>query len=209
MNPLLPEPLPRNPLPLVKQWLDEASASVKNATAMALATVDPDGRPSARMVICRGFDPEAGWLVFYSETTSRKGLALSAHPRAALVFHWSALERQIRVEGPVTMAPDEQTDAYWNSRPLDARIAAVASMQSHPIASRAALLAKVAAAASEGGESPRRPDRWIGYRVWADTVELWSGQPARVHDRAAWTRTLTPSGTGFTGSPWTATLLQP
>ena len=209
MNPLLPEPLPPDPLPVVGQWLDEASTAVKNATAMALATVDPDGRPSARMVICRGFDQKAGWLVFYSETTSRKGLALSAHPRAALVFHWSALERQVRVEGPVTIAPDEQTDAYWNSRPLDARIAAVASMQSHPIASRAALLDKVAAAAAESGDRPRRPDRWIGYRVWADTIELWSGQPARVHDRAIWTRRLVASPEGFTGSPWISTLLQP
>jgi pyridoxamine 5'-phosphate oxidase len=205
----LPDPLPANPLPLVEAWLAEASASIKNANAMGLATVDPDGRPSARMVICRGFDSEAGWLVFYSETTSRKGVALAAHPRAALVFHWSELERQIRVEGPVTVAPDAQTDAYWNSRPLDARIAAIASDQSHPIASREAMLDKVAAAAREWGRDPRRPERWIGYRVWAETVELWVGQPARVHDRAMWTRSVTPAPTGPTATPWRSTRLQP
>jgi pyridoxamine 5'-phosphate oxidase len=209
MNPPLPEPLPASPLPLIRQWLDEASASIKNASAMALATVDPDGRPSARMVICRGFDAEAGWLVFYSDTISRKGIALEANPRAALVFHWSELERQIRVEGPVTIAPDSQTDAYWNSRPLDARIAAIASEQSQPIASRGALLDKVAAATRQWRDDPRRPARWIGYRVWADTVELWAGQPARVHDRAIWTRTLTPAASAFTSTPWLPTRLQP
>src|SRR5262249_35935007 len=154
---------------------------------------------------------EAGWLVFYSETTSRKGVALTAHPRAALVFHWTELERQIRVEGPVTVAPDAPTDAYWNSRPLDARIAAIASDQSHPIASRQAMLDKVAAATRQWGRDPRRPERWIGYRVWAETVELWVSQPARVHDRAVWTRSLSPvsSPPTFTSTPWRPTRLQP
>jgi pyridoxamine 5'-phosphate oxidase len=208
-SPPLPEPLPDNPLPLVEAWLGEARRAMRNATSMALATVDPDGRPSARMVICRGFDTEAGWLVFYTDRDSRKGLALAAHPRAALVFHWDALERQIRIEGPVTGAPDDDTDRYWTARPLDARIAAIASDQSRPIASRAALLARVAETAQRSGPSPPRPARWIGYRVWADLVELWVGQPGRVHDRAAWTRTLDPTATGFSGRPWTGTRLQP
>jgi pyridoxamine 5'-phosphate oxidase len=108
--PPLPEPLPDTPLPLVEAWLAEARQATRNATAMTLATVDPDGRPSARMVICRGFDAEAGWLVFYTDRDSPKGHALEAHPRAALVFHGDALERQIRIEGPVTAAPDEDTD---------------------------------------------------------------------------------------------------
>jgi pyridoxamine 5'-phosphate oxidase len=176
---------------------------------MTLATVDPDGRPSARMVICRGLDAAAGWLVFYSDRDSRKGRALEAHPRAALVFHWDTIERQIRIEGPVTMAPDEDTDRYWNTRPLDARVAAIASDQSRPIASRAAMLAKVEEAARRAGAVAPRPPDWVGYRVWAERLELWVGQPARVHDRAVWTRSLEPDGDGFSAGPWSATRLQP
>ncbi len=209
MNPPLPEPLPPNPLPLVERWIAEAGESARSATAMTLATVDPDGRPSARMVICRGFDAEAGWLVFYSDRESRKGRALAVHPRAALVFHWEALERQIRIEGPVTPAPEAQVDAYWRTRPVDARIAAIASDQSRPIASRAALLAKAEAAAKRFGVEAPRPERWVGYRVWAEEVELWVGQPARIHDRALWTRSLAPVALGFTAGPWRATRLQP
>jgi pyridoxamine 5'-phosphate oxidase len=209
LKPPLPEPLPASPLALIDAWIAEAAQAFRTATAMTLATVDPDGRPSARMVICRGFDAEAGWLVFYSDRDSRKGTALAVTPRAALVFHWDAFERQIRIEGPVTPAPDAQADAYWNGRPLDARIAAIASDQSRPIASRATLLAKVADAAKRLGADPPRPERWVGYRVWAEQVELWVGQPARVHDRALWTRELTPSDDGFRGGPWRATRLQP
>ena len=207
--PPMPEPLPDTPLPLVEAWLAEAQQAMRNATSMTLATVDPDGRPSARMVICRGFDAEAGWLVFYTDRDSPKGRALEAHPRAALVFHWDILERQIRIEGPVTSAPDEDADRSWNTRPLDARIAAIASDQSRPIASRAALLAKVEEAAQRSGAAPPRPVRWVGYRVWAERVELWVGQPARGHDRAVWTRMLEPTAGGCSGRTWTATRLQP
>lgn len=209
MNSPLPEPLPSDPLPLVERWLADATASVRAAMAMALATVDPDGRPSARMVICRGFDVEAGWLVFYTDRRSRKAHALAAHPRASLVFYWEALERQIRIDGPIVEAPDADSDAYWNTRPIDARIAAIASDQSQPIASREALLAKVEAARARFGDTPERPHRWGGYRVWADTIELWVSQPARVHDRATWSRSLTPAPGGFTGGPWHSTRLQP
>ncbi|HEV8436922.1 MAG TPA: pyridoxamine 5'-phosphate oxidase [Methylomirabilota bacterium] len=209
MNAPLPEPLPADPLPIVERWLAEASKIHRSAAAMTLATVDPDGRPSARMVICRGLDIDAGWLVFYSDRDSRKGLALAAHPRAALVFHWESLERQIRIDGPVTPAPDGQVDAYWASRPLDARIAAIVSDQSRPIASRAALLARVDETTRRLGEAAPRPERWVGYRVWAETVELWLGQPARVHDRALWTRALTSVAGGFIGGAWRATRLQP
>jgi len=181
----------------------------RTATAMTLATVDPDGRPSARMVICRGLDAEAGWLVFYTDRRSRKARALSAHPRAALVFHWEALERQIRIEGPVVEAPDADSDAYWRTRPLDARLAALASDQSQPIASREALLAKVRTVRDRSGPEPARPARWGGYRVWADAVELWVSQPFRVHDRALWTRSLAAAPDGFAGSPWRSTRLQP
>ena len=111
---------------------------------MTLATVEPDGRPSARMVICRGLDVRAGWLVFYTDRESNKGRALEINPRAALVFNWDAHERQVRIEGPVTLAPDADSDAYWSSRPPDARAAAV-SNQSRLLASRAEFLARVEA----------------------------------------------------------------
>ena len=205
----LPEPLPADPLPLLETWLAEASAAIRNATAMTLATVDADGRPSARMVIGRGFDARAGWLVFYTDRESAKGRDLEARPSAALVFHWDALERQVRVEGPVTPAPDADADAYWRSRPPDARIAAVASEQSRPVASRAAFLGRMEEAARRFGDDAPRPARWVGYRVWAERVELWVGQPARAHDRALWTRTLSRAGDSFIGGPWRSTRLQP
>ena len=207
-NPPLPEPLPSDPLSLVADWLADAASHIRNSTSMALATVDPDGRPTARMVICRGFDARAGWLVFYTDRDSDKGAALAAHPRAAVVFHWDALERQVRIEGPVTHAPDGDSDAYWASRPPDARVAASASEQSRPLASRAVLLARVAELAARGGDVPR-PKRWGGYRIWADRVELWVGQPGRVHDRARWVRPLTADGDGFAGGRWTSTRLMP
>ena len=207
-KPALPEPLPGDPLPLVKAWLDEAQREIRNATAMAFATVDPDGRPSARMTICRGFDASAGWLVFYTDRESHKGRALAVHPWASCVFHWTAFERQVRVDGPVTLAPDADSDAYWNSRPIDARIAATASAQSQPLRSRAELLARIEELTKAGGAVPR-PPRWGGYRVWAERVELWVGQPARAHDRAMWTRLLTPMDDGFKGGAWSATRLMP
>ncbi len=207
-EPLL-EPLPADPLPLLARWLEEAGPAVKTPTAMALATVDADGRPTARMVICRGFDAGLGWFVFYSDRDSAKGRALAANPRAALVFHWDVFERQVRVEGPVTHAPDADSDRYWSTRPLEARIAAAASEQSRPIASRRALIEKIEATKQTRGADVPRPKRWGGYRVWAERVELWVGQPGRAHDRAAWTRALQPTGTGFTGGSWRGTRLQP
>jgi pyridoxamine 5'-phosphate oxidase len=182
---------------------------MKSATAMALATVDADGRPTARMVICRGFDPIEGWLVFYTDRDSAKGQALEWNPRAAVVFHWDVFERQIRVEGPVTRAPEADSERYWNTRPADARLAAAASEQSRPIASRAAFLERIAALKRRHGTEVPRPPRWGGYRVWAERVELWVGQPGRAHDRAVWTRALQPTEAGFTSGSWRGTRLQP
>ena len=209
MKEALPEPLPTDPLPLAEIWLAEAAKAVKTATAMTLATVDPDGNPTARMVICRGFDPKAGWLVFYTDRESAKGRALAAPPRAAAVFHWDVFERQIRVEGPVTLAPDADSDRYWNTRPAEARAAAAASAQSRPIPSRAAFLEKIEAVTRGAAAGIPRPPRWGGYRIWAERVELWVGQPGRAHDRAVWTRELSPSDDGFRGGAWRATRLMP
>ena len=216
----LPERLPDDPLPLAKAWIDDAQRTIRNASsptvdghgpssAMTLATVDPSGRPTARMVICRGVDLAAGWLVFYTDRESAKGAALAAHPWAACVFHWAELERQIRVEGPVTLAPDADSDAYWRTRPAEARIAAAASLQSRPLASRADLLARIVAVTKDSGGEIARPPRWGGYRVWAERVELWAGQPARAHDRACWTRTLTAMDGGFKGGAWSGVRLMP
>ena len=209
MKPPLPELLPDDPLPLVQTWLAEAAATTRNATAMTLATVTAEGRPAARMVICRGFDAGAGWFVFYTDRESDKGTQLHDHPRAALVFHWDAVERQVRIDGPVTLASDAESDRYWSTRPPEARAAAAASRQSRPIATRAELLARVAEQARRGGDAVPRPARWGGFRVWAERVELWAGQPARVHDRARWSRELTAAGGGYAGGPWHATRLMP
>jgi pyridoxamine 5'-phosphate oxidase len=209
MKPGLPEPLPDDPLRLLEAWIDEARRTIHNATAMTLATVAPDGRPSARMVICRAFDAVAGALVFYTDRESDKGRALAVHAWASCVFHWDAFERQVRVEGPVTLASDADSDAYWNTRPAEARIAASASAQSQPLAARADLLARIAGLTARARGPIPRPPRWGGYRVWAERVELWVGQPARAHDRARWTRTLTAVDDGFRGGAWSATRLQP
>ncbi|HET7340429.1 MAG TPA: pyridoxamine 5'-phosphate oxidase family protein, partial [Methylomirabilota bacterium] len=109
----LPDPLPDDPLPLVQAWLEAAAALVRNPGAMTLATVTPNGRPSARMVICRGMDTRAGSFIFYTDRDSDKGHDLAAHPHAALVFHWEGLERQVRIDGPITPAPDADSDRYW------------------------------------------------------------------------------------------------
>jgi pyridoxamine 5'-phosphate oxidase len=205
----LPEVLPADPLPLAARWIGEAVAAVKSATAMALATVDEAGHPAVRMVICRGFDTVEGSLVFYTDRESAKGVALARVPRAAVVFHWDVFERQIRVEGPVTHVAEAESDRYWGTRPLDARLAAVASAQSRPIASRAAFLEQIEAVRRVHGERVPRPARWGGYRIWAERVEVWAGQPGRAHDRAAWTRTLRPTATGFSAGAWSGTRLQP
>jgi pyridoxamine 5'-phosphate oxidase len=205
----LPERLPADPLPLAADWLADAGRAVQNPTAMTLATVDDAGRPTARMVICRGFDPAAGWFVFYTDRESPKGRHLDARPHASLVLYWDALGRQVRVDGPVTLAPDAHTDVYWRTRPLDARLAAIATMQSRPVASRATLVARLEETARRLGEHTPRPERWVGYRVWVERLELWVSQPARLHDRAVWTRTLERAGDEFKGGPWSATRLEP
>jgi len=208
--PPLPDTLPSDPLPLVAEWLAEAAKIVRNSTAMTLATVGGDGRPAARMVICRGFDAAAGAFVFYTDRDSDKGAELAARPWAALVFHWDVVERQIRVAGPVTDVADAESDRYWASRPPDARAAAVASDQSRPLASRAALLARIADVTERAhGGDIARPKRWGGYRVWAERLELWVGQPGRAHDRARWIRSLTREGDGVVPGAWSGTRLMP
>ncbi|TVQ33779.1 MAG: pyridoxal 5'-phosphate synthase, partial [Phycisphaeraceae bacterium] len=138
---MLPDPLPADPMPLAVAWCNEAVRLKKqpNPDAMAVATVDADGRPSLRIVLCRGWDTQAGVVTFFTNRTSRKGRALEAHAHAAADFFWDHLNRQMIVEGPVTHASDAESDAYFRRRPLISRIAAWASDQSKPIESRQAL----------------------------------------------------------------------
>jgi pyridoxamine 5'-phosphate oxidase len=209
---------PADPLPALRQWLAEARAegNQPNPDAVALATADADGRPAARMVLCRAADWERGWLGFYTNLEGGKARALAARPAAALLFHWDALGRQARVEGPVTPAPDDDADAYFATRPRESQLAAWASAQGQPVASRAALLARYAGAAARfgGAAGPAappipRPPHWGGYRVWAERVELWVSRPHRLHDRVAWSRRLAPADDGFRAGPWRAERLMP
>ena len=222
----LAEPLPADPLAVVREWLAQAQAAhtQPNPNSMVLATSSRDGRPSARVVLCKDVVPQPGYIVFYTNYLSAKGRQLKDNPRAAAVMHWDALHRQVRIEGPVVLAPEQDSNAYFATRAWQSRIGAWASEQSEPIASRNQLLEAVTETARRFGAptpgSPGaddslkvtipRPPHWGGYRLWADTVELWVEGAARIHDRARWQRTLRlTSGSSFKADAWVATRLQP
>jgi pyridoxamine 5'-phosphate oxidase len=170
------------PLALFQRWLDDAvRAAVPEPSAMTVATVGPDGRPSTRVVLLKAAD-ERG-LVFYTNYRSRKGRELEANPVAALQFHWPELERVVRVEGRVERTSAEESDAYFAVRPLDSRIGAWASPQSEVIANRGVLLANAAKASASYGLNPPRPPYWGGYRLVPDFWEFWQGRRSRLHDR--------------------------
>jgi pyridoxamine 5'-phosphate oxidase len=215
-DPSLADPLSASPLPLLERWLRDARerSGQPNPDAMALATVDAAGEPRARMVLCRGFDALRGQLVFYTNRESAKGRELAARPFAAAVFHWDALARQARIDGPVRLAPDALSDAYFAGRPRDSQIAAWASRQSAPIASRRALLDEIEAAAErfggvDAGPPVPRPPHWGGYLLVARRVELWVGCEGRAHDRAEWERVLGDPATATADSGWRVRRLQP
>lgn len=223
----LPDPLPADPMPLASTWLRQAwdEQVQRNPNSMILATTDADGRPSARVMLCKDIVPEPGYLVFYTNYDSRKGQELRAQAWAAVVFHWEALRRQLRIDGPVVMSPASESDDYFASRPWQSRLAALTSDQSAPIGSRQALLEKLRdTAARYGAPDPfaapdddvepglrlPRPPGWGGFHLWAAAVELWVEGEHRLHDRARWTRGLAPAGTGhFTAQPWHHQRLQP
>jgi pyridoxamine 5'-phosphate oxidase len=210
---------------IVSRWLADAweRRQQPNPNAMVLATTAADGQPSARVVLCKGLVEEPGYLVFYTNYESKKGEELAMCPRAAAVMHWDYLQRQVRMTGPVTRSPPAESDAYFASRPWPSRLAAWASEQSRPIASRADLVAAVAAAAQRFGtpdpaNPPQdgvdfniaRPAHWGGYRLWAQSVELWQEGKSRIHDRFSWNRKLVADGSkGFTHGPWSVARLQP
>jgi pyridoxamine 5'-phosphate oxidase len=184
---------PADPLPILHAWLQDAvtRSGMRNPNAMALATAGGDGAPSVRTVLLKGID--AHGAVFFTNRNSRKGRALAANDRAALVMYWDALDRQVNIEGRVTPVSDRESDEYFATRPPASQVAAWASRQSEPAASRAELDARAAEAAFRfaGGPVPR-PPHWGGYRVSLDRVEFWQGHPDRLHDRLVYT----PDGSG-------------
>ena len=163
-------------------WLQQAlDARLPEPNAMTLATVGANGRPSTRVVLIKGFDAQG--IVWYTNYESRKGHELQAKAFAALQFHWVELERVVRIEGRVEKVSAAQSDAYFDSRPLDSRIGAWASPQSQVIASRAVLVANAAKFGARFLLRPPRPPHWGGYRLVPDAWEFWQGRPSRLHDR--------------------------
>jgi pyridoxamine 5'-phosphate oxidase len=208
-------------------WLDEATRqrAQRNPNSMTLVTVAEDGQPSARVVLCKDFVPDPGYLVFYTNYQSRKVRELRANPRVAVTFHWDALGRQVRVEGIAILSPAAESDAYFASRHWGSQLGAWGSDQSAPLASRDELLAQLRERAeklglnvSEDMQSIRdaerpvipRPGHWGGVRVWANRVELWIEGKDRIHDRGCWQRTLDRKDEhGFNAGGWNGTRLQP
>lgn len=189
-----------DPLALFDEWLAEARLAEPNdPTAMALATTDPEGRPSVRMVLMKGHD--ARGFVFYTNLDSRKGEELAANPRAALLFHWKSLRRQVRVEGPVEPVSEAEADAYFATRARDSQLGAWASDQSRPLDARATFEGRYEETRRrfEGGEVPR-PPRWSGWRVVPERIELWTSRDHRLHERRLFTRD---------GEGWSEGLLYP
>lgn len=170
-----------SPFDQFAEWFAQAQAAdVPEPNAMTLATVDANGQPSARIVLVKGYDAEG--FTFFTNYTSRKGEALAANPRAALLFFWQPLERQIRIEGRVEKIDPALSDAYYASRPLGSRLGAWASPQSR-VTTREALEADAAQLAQRYGETPPRPAHWGGYRLAPTAFEFWQGRPSRLHDR--------------------------
>jgi pyridoxamine 5'-phosphate oxidase len=177
-----------DPLLQFGTWYAEAEqADIPEPNAMTLATADPNGRPSARIVLLKGFDRRG--FVFYTDYRSRKGRELDCNPRAALVFHWMELERQVRICGAVERVDAATSLAYYRTRPLGSRLGAWASRQSAILADRALLEAELARVTAEypDGEVPL-PPHWGGYRVVPDEMEFWQGRVNRLHDRLQYTR---------------------
>ena len=191
-----------DPLKTVAAWLDEAKAEGEpEPTAMALATVDPDGQPAVRYVLCKGVT--ATGVQFFTNTASRKGVALAAEPRAAVTFWFPGMERTIRIVGTTELLPRDAVDHYFSRRPRGSRIGAFASDQSRPVGSRAELEQRAAEAdARFAGDGPdHAPEDWGGYELTAREVELWQGRDDRLHDRLRFDRAA--------GGTWAAVRLQP
>ncbi len=220
---LLPEQLPDNPLEWAEAWLREAErrADQPNPNAMTVATVASDGRPSARVVLCKSFVADPGFVVFYTNYESRKAGEAFGQEDIAAVFHWDAMGRQVRLEGIAQASPIDESDAYFATRGVASRIGAWGSDQSQPLESRDALIEQIRSRAAElgvalddkgvpvpGTEVPR-PPHWGGIRIWPRRVELWVDGADRIHDRAVWERELVTTDSGITAGPFQGQRLQP
>jgi pyridoxamine 5'-phosphate oxidase len=190
-----------DPFAIARDWLAQAEASEPNdPNAIALATVDADGLPNARMVLLK--EIEAGAFVFYTNYGSAKAREIEATGKAAFVCHWKSLRRQLRVRGTVTREDGPQADAYYQSRSLKSRLGAWASDQSQPLSSRAALMAEVAKVTAQKGTHPERPPYWGGFRLTPVEIEFWADGAFRLHDRFRWTR-------ADASDPWAISRLNP
>lgn len=189
-----------DPIKQFGKWFDEAmKAHVPEANAMSVATVGADGKPSSRILLIKEFD-ERGF-VWFTNYASRKGQELEINPYGALLFHWIELERQVRIEGRVEKVAAEESDAYYDSRPLLSRLGAIASEQSRPVDGRATLEQRFAEVKEQYGDHPARPAHWGGYRLVPESIEFWQGRNSRLHDRVLYTRD--------TGGTWRIQRLQP
>ncbi|WP_188491731.1 pyridoxamine 5'-phosphate oxidase [Williamsia phyllosphaerae] len=203
---LTPDSLSGEPvwLDLFERWLAEGvSAQIPEPNAMVVATVDAEGVPATRTVLCKGVDPRG--IVFYTNHDSDKGRAIATNPVASATFPWIAMERQVHFRGPVTQVSREETRAYWTTRPRGSQLGAIASHQSHPIASRAALEEQAADVARRvggvDGDTPIDvPENWGGYLVAPTVVEFWQGGANRLHDRVR---------AALVDGRWDVTRLQP
>jgi pyridoxamine 5'-phosphate oxidase len=175
------------PLRLFAAWFEEAEKSEPTLpTAMSLATVDGSGLPNVRMVLMKGFDAQG--FVFYTNHERRKGLHLTVHPKAAMLFHWKSLRRQVRIEGAVAPVSDAEADSYFATRSRDSQIGAWASDQSRPLASRALFEARYERLVQDyAGKDVPRPPHWRGHRLVPDRIEFWTDRPHRLHERRLFT----------------------
>jgi len=223
----LPTILPTDPMRWAKAWLDDAMEKrpQRNPNSMTAITLGADGRPCGRIVLCKEFVAEPGYVVFYTNYHSDKGRQLEQDGRIGLVFHWDAFGRQVRMEGDAVRSPAAESDAYFATRDWGSQLGAWGSDQSSPLESRAALIAQVgkramklgvkaarnlkAIAAADRPAIPR-PPHWGGYRVWPRRIELWIEGEDRIHDRARWERSLQRgAGDEFIVGAWSGTRLQP
>ena len=223
----LPANLPTDPMHWVEAWLEEATQQGvrRNPNSMTFVTSRADSQPAARVVLCKEFVADPGYVVCYTNYKSDKAREVEANPNVALLFHWDGLGRQVRIEGEALRSPDAESDAYFASRDWGSQLGAWGSDQSSPLESRTALIAQVGRRAVTlgvnvaanlqsiaGKDRPliTRPPHWGGFRIWARRVELWVEGSDRIHDRARWERSLErESAHSFSVGAWSGTRLQP